>query len=102
VFDSLYLPLWITRGFHSYPALGSSVGRESTCMLTHIAIMIRITLPMKNGTTTRAEYPIVRIKNAIVRIFVFIGIPFPSCQFLIYSPNQRFVMSQWYHLYILP
>ncbi len=65
-------------------------------MLTHIAIRISTTLPMKDGTTKAAEYPIVRIKNAIDRIFVFIGIPLPSCQFLMYSPNQRLVRSQRY------
>ena len=65
-------------------------------MLTHIATKIKTILPMKNGTTKAAEYPIVRIKNAIVRIFVFIGIPLPSCQFLMYSPNHRLVRSQLY------
>jgi hypothetical protein len=51
---------------------------------------------MKDGTTKAAEY-YRQDKNAIDRIFVFIGIPLPSCQFLMYSPNQRLVRSRRYH-----
>nr|QNO48357.1 hypothetical protein KGAOHLBL_00001 [Methanosarcinales archaeon ANME-2c ERB4] len=61
---------------------GSSVGNKRMCMLTQTAIRISTTFPSTNGTTKAAEYPIVSVRNTTDRIFVLIGIPFPSCQFL--------------------
>lgn len=51
---------------------------ERTCMVTPIAIRIKMTLSRKMFTTKNTEYPIVNHKKERVKTFIFKGIVFFS------------------------
>jgi len=51
---------------------------ERMCVVTPIAMRIKISLTMRMWIRKTAEYPIVTHNNEMDKIFAFGGIPFPS------------------------